>query len=45
MGNEQEQDFAQGDVNSFFYTNDRQIEKMDDTFVLAKISEKYPDFA
>lgn len=30
---------------SFYYTNDKQIRRMDDEFILAKITEKYPDFS
>lgn len=29
--------------NGFYYTNDKQIRRMDDSFILAKLSEKYPD--
>lgn len=40
----QELDFNSDDFNSFYYTNEKQIKKMDDTFILSKITAKYPDF-
>jgi hypothetical protein len=30
-------------INSFYYTNERHIKKMDDVFILSKIQEKYPE--
>lgn len=42
---DQEYEFSPGDMNSFFYTNDKQLVRMDDKFILAKVTEKYPDFA
>jgi hypothetical protein len=32
------------DSNGFFYTNEKQIKRMDDDIILSKIVEKYPDF-
>ena len=32
------------DSNGFFYTNEKQIKRMDDDIILSKIIEKYPDF-
>lgn len=37
MEDEQELEFSTGEMNSFFYTSDKQIEKLDDNFILAKI--------
>jgi len=31
------------DGNGFYYTSDKQIRRMDDSFILAKLTEKYPD--
>ena len=45
MEDEQELEFSTGEMNSFFYTSDKQIEKLDDNFILAKIQEHYPDFS
>ncbi len=44
MESDQEYDFSSDDMNSFFYTNDKQLVRMDDRFILAKVTEKYPDF-
>jgi hypothetical protein len=40
-----ELEFNSSDYNSFYYTNDKQIRRMDDKFILSKIIEKYPDFS
>lgn len=37
-------DFNSDDYNGFYYTNEKQIRKMDDEFIISKIIEKYPDF-
>lgn len=29
--------------NGFYYTSDKQFRRMDDGFILSKLSEKYPD--
>lgn len=42
--NNQECDFSPSEINSFFYTNEKQIRRMDDKFILSKITEKYQDF-
>lgn len=42
---ENELDFNSSDYSSFFYTNEKQIVKMDDQYVISKIIEKYPDFS
>ena len=39
-----DQDFNSDDYNSFYYTSDKQIRKLDDKFIMSKIIEKYPDF-
>ena len=44
MDGESDLDFNVEDNNGFYYTSDKQIRKMDDTFIMSKISEKYPDF-
>jgi hypothetical protein len=31
------------DGNGFYYTSEKQIRRMDDAFILSKITEKYPD--
>ena len=38
-------DFNAEDFNGFFYTSDKQIRKMDDMLIIARIIEKYPDFS
>ena len=43
--NENELDFNSDDYNGFYYTNEKQIKKMDDSFIISKIIEKYPDFS
>ena len=42
---ENELDFNCEGIGSFYYTNDKQIKNMDDSFILAKITEKYPDLS
>lgn len=42
---EAELDFNFEDSNGFYYTSEKAIRKMDDAVVLAKLSEKYPDFS
>ena len=42
--NDSSLDFNSDDFSGFFYTNDKQIRRMDDAFILSKIVEKYPDF-
>lgn len=37
-------DFNTDDYNGFYYTSEKQIRKMDDSFILSKLIEKYPDF-
>ena len=44
QNNSNDLDFNVDDYRSFFYTNDKQIKKMDDSFVISLITEKYPDF-
>ena len=29
--------------NGFYYTSEKQIRRMDDSFILSKLTEKYPD--
>ena len=40
----EEYDFSQNEMNKFFYTPDKQINKLDDLFILSQITAKYPDF-
>lgn len=42
---EAELDFNGNDSNGFYYTSEKALKKMDDAFVLSKLSEKYPDFS
>ena len=44
MTQDSDQDFNSDDYNSFYYTSDKQIRKLDDKFIISKIIEKYPDF-
>ena len=44
QNNSNDLDFNVDDYRSFFYTNEKQIRKMDDSFVISLITEKYPDF-
>lgn len=37
-------DFGGEDFNGFYYTNEKQIRRMDDAFIISKIIERYPDF-
>lgn len=39
----QEIDFNGQDENTFFYTSDKKIAKLDDEYLLAKIQERYPE--
>ena len=43
QNNSNDLDFNVDDYRSFFYTNEKQIRKMDDSFVISLITEKYPD--
>ena len=37
-------DFNSDDFDGFYYTSEKSIRKMDDSLILSKLSEKYPDF-
>lgn len=42
---EAELDFNCDDTNGFYYTPDKAIKRMDDAFIIEKLSEKYPDLS